>query len=746
MQGFRNNAGGGWIQRKALRFWRNFARNWEAEVEDDDFFSLFSGDLKTSEKGVIRHFRRHFDLDTLESLDAVVVEPLPVTEGSGEPSEAVRLSRGGLARAIQSLWNEDGLRGKCRSMLSEWAEEIASRRPGGRRRGKEPMEARFEEVSRVLRLDEAEREILAYAMVRAMTRFDDFPVCRSPESAERAVFVAMAVDCPASRVDRALSRGATLRKFDVLDGDGDLCRGTFRDYLEAGGDSPLEGRFYRRRETAKALPWAYYGALASEHGALLRRLLRAADGRGGANVLFHGAPGTGKTSFAETLARELGLELYEIRQGDRNGEHVSSQSRLAGIRICNGQVPAPGSMMLVDEADHLLETVRTGPFGESAGAAARKGAVNSLLDEMRIPAVWIVNSPPEALDESVRRRFDYSVRFPRPGESQRRRVWRNTVAKLGLSRRVDEERIAAYARRYRTSAGGIATVLGNVRRMRPRNAAETDALVDRLMRRHCELMDAGLPPAAGEARRVEAGYSLEGLNLKGAFPPERVVEAVRRFRAELAEGGGAREGERLNILLWGPPGTGKTEFVRHLASAVDAPLAVRTGSDLLSMWVGGTERNIRAAFEQAEEEGAILFLDEIDGLVQERAGAGQHWEVTQVEELLQRMENFRGVMVGATNFMDRLDPAVLRRFAFKLEFGYLSDAGKRLFFGRMFGEALSEGEAARLERIANLAPGDFRTVRDALRWAGGEATNAMRLAELERESALKKGAPGRIGF
>ena len=193
-------------------------------------------------------------------------------------------------------------------------------------------------------------------------------------------------------------------------------------------------------------------------------------------------------------------------------------------------------------------------------------------------------------------------------------------------------------------------------------------------------------------------------------------------------------------------GTGKTEFVKYLAKTVNRKVIVKMGSDLLSMWVGMTEKKIKQAFKEAEADGAILFLDEIDGMVQDRSGAQRSWEVTQVNELLHQMENFKGVMVGATNFMDNLDAAILRRFTFKLQFDYLDDKGKRLFFERMFKTRLSDAEAARLAEIPNLAPGDFRTVRQSLYYLGGSATNDTRLGELEKESSLKKGVPTRIGF
>ena len=193
----------------------------------------------------------------------------------------------------------------------------------------------------------------------------------------------------------------------------------------------------------------------------------------------------------------------------------------------------------------------------------------------------------------------------------------------------------------------------------------------------------------------------------------------------------------MNILLSGAPGTGKTEFVKYLGAQLGTKIVVKMGSDLLSMWVGGTEKLIRQAFEQAEAEKAILFLDEIDGLVQSRERSQRSWEVTQVNELLHQMENFKGVMVGATNFSANLDAAVLRRFTFKLDFDYLDESGKVLFFERMFGAKLTANEAAQLAAIPRLAPGDFRTVRQSLFYLGENATNEEYLAALEHESAVK---------
>ena len=172
--------------------------------------------------------------------------------------------------------------------------------------------------------------------------------------------------------------------------------------------------------------------------------------------------------------------------------------------------------------------------------------------------------------------------------------------------------------------------------MRPRKS-EVPELVEQLMKPHCELLGMKL---ADDKLLPSKDYSLEGLNIQGHVKLERIVEAIRAFQRQKGEKDPDRP--RMNLLLSGAPGTGKTEFVKYLGSVLNTKVVVKMGSDLLDMYVGGTERNIRCAFEEAETEKAILFLDEIDGLVQNRELAMRRWEVTQVNELLYRMETFNG--------------------------------------------------------------------------------------------------------
>ncbi|MBO7482803.1 MAG: AAA family ATPase [Kiritimatiellae bacterium] len=507
--------------------------------------------------------------------------------------------------------------------------------------------------------------------------------------------------------------------------------------------SPLDERYYRA-DTEERLPWGFFGRLASDVGAVLKDMLRARKAGGRLNILFYGIPGTGKTSFARSLASEAGLRAYDLLQGESDGKNISAETRLAGIQIFNARMASGGNVLVIDEADELLRTTGS-MFGERSRAGSEKGVINTILDGMKSPAIWISNAAADEMDESVRRRFDYSVRFRSLSPAQREKIWRNNIRRLDMGSLIPESSAAALAERYETSAGGITMVLENVKRLNP-DSDHAAELVERIMRPHCELMHSAIQDGKG---KPASDYSLEGLNIKGDVGLDRILSAVRNFQSERARGVASRQADRprMNLLLWGPPGTGKTEYVKYLASELKSKLIVKMGSDLLDMYVGGTEERIAAAFAEAESEKAILFLDEIDGLLQSRTRADHSWEVTQVNELLHQMENFSGVMVGATNFFDNLDPAVLRRFTFKIEFGYLDDAGKRAFFERMFGSKLTAEESARLDAVPCLAPGDFRTVRQSLFYLGSEVDNAMRIGELEKESSMKTDARrARIGF
>jgi SpoVK/Ycf46/Vps4 family AAA+-type ATPase len=208
--------------------------------------------------------------------------------------------------------------------------------------------------------------------------------------------------------------------------------------------------------------------------------------------------------------------------------------------------------------------------------------------------------------------------------------------------------------------------------------------------------------------------------------------------------------------MHGPPGTGKTAFAEYVAEALGKELTSRSASGLLDKFVGETEKAIAAMFAEARSEGGVLLLDEADNFLRARGGSQQRWETTQTNELLVQMERFDGVFLCATNLLDLLDPAAMRRFDVKLGFGYLGPEQRWALFGRLLdarGITRPRGRKSsnlrqRIGALECLTPGDFAAIARGSDLLDPVAEDASELvARLEQDHSIKPdAAQRRVGF
>lgn len=453
---------------------------------------------------------------------------------------------------------------------------------------------------------------------------------------------------------------------------------------------------------------------------ILRPYLREAlrEGRPGVNVFLYGPPGTGKTELSRILGREMRVDLQELSSSDRRGHPVEPEERLQRVRFAS-RILGGRNLLVVDEAEDLFPSGHPLLFGRGP-AARHKAWLHRTLEENPIPVIWISNEI-GGVDPANARRFDFLLEVPVPPRAQRIRVLRHAcrdllsppvLAQLGESEHLAPAVVQRTARIIRTTRATYADRADRERSfLRLVNQTLEGQKLPRLP---------GLPPSQDpiyDPRYLNCGEDLAAL-----------ASALR-------------DHPRANLCLYGPPGTGKTSYLHWLARQIDCPVHLHRASDLLGKFVGQTEQRIARAFRRAEDDGALLLFDEVDSFLRDRTTAHRSWEVTQVNELLTRMESFPGIFAAATNLREDLDAASLRRFDLKLGFDYLRPEQATALL-RAHCRALGIGEPDADERAAvaalrTLTPGDFANVARQARFRALPEPAAFR-ARLEHELALKK--------
>ena len=462
-------------------------------------------------------------------------------------------------------------------------------------------------------------------------------------------------------------------------------------------------------------------AAARDHTA---KLLQGAlsSGAKGVNVLVYGPPGTGKTEFCKAVAEEVGAAIFGVGEADDDGEDPGRRHRLSELHLAHRLLAQePNSLLLFDEMDDLLSSDGVSHF--EMGATARlvhgggsKVYMNRLLETVPVPILWTTNHQ-DMIDPAILRRMVYAVEMRMPPVRVRTQVWSRQLERHGIT--ATPEEVRSLAEEF-TASPGVA-------------AGAT----------------AGAHLGAGDITDVRRGVaSLAKLlgdkqqrsSSTGKFVPE-LVQAGSDM-ATLTERIVGTGQSRFSLCLSGPPGTGKSAYVRFLADRLGMEVLQKRTSDLLSPWVGMAEKHIAEAFEEARDESAFLVFDEADALLGDRRHAVRSWEITQVNEMLTWMESHPLPFACTTNLIEHLDPACMRRFLFKLKLDYLAPYQVGLAFQRFFDMA----PPSEVTNISGLTPGDFDVVRRKAEILGVLEDAETLISFLQDEAEAKPDKPSAFGF
>ena len=551
-------------------------------------------------------------------------------------------------------------------------------------------------LAEFLQLNPVEQELLRFAMhLRSEGPMRDlFEYLPKSDLQRTAAIMADLLKQPKNQILSALKKGSKLDAYGLIDRD--YRPDSVHDYLDWGETldfdefvtQPLNENVLLKSCTEVAqvpsLQLDDFAHIAGMKEMMLTYLQQALKHhQKGVNLLIYGVPGTGKTEFAGLLAQALEISAYNITYMDSDGDVVKAEQRLNYSRLAQTLLNGKQALLIFDE----IEDVFNGSLMERSVAQKNKAWTNQLLENNNVPMIWLSNSV-SGIDPAFLRRFDFILEMPDlPLKNKSALITQLTEGKLSQ----------AYVQHFAKVRSLTPAILS--RTIRVAKELNTSNFAETLLMMFNQTLKSQNKPKIEPLVLGKADYNLDYVACNDNI--HRISEGLKRSK-------------KGRICCYGPPGTGKTAWAGWLAERLDMPLLLRQGSDLLNPYVGGTERNIAQAFEQAKADNALLVLDEVDTFLFSRDGAERSWERSQVNEMLTQIERFEGLMVVSTNLIEVLDPAALRRFDLKLKFDYLM-LPQRLGFAKQQAEilglpSLSEEDLSQIESLNLLTPGDFAAV------------------------------------
>jgi hypothetical protein len=383
---------------------------------------------------------------------------------------------------------------------------------------------------------------------------------------------------------------------------------------------------------------------------------------GPALVLYlQGAYGVGKETLAEALCGELGRDLLTVdlepllaAEDEAFESVVSLAEREAALR---------GALLCWRRFDLLLAEDKGPRRARFLARLEERPDLTFLTGE----ALW---EPADALLGVAFARLE----LPQPGQPERIELWSRALdgAPPGLD-------LAALASRFRMTPGQIrdaATTACNLARGRDAETGGPVSPAPADLYAACRLCSN--PRLAALAQKITPRARWSDIVL----PPDR-LEMLReicnavRYRARVYEdwGFGRRlsQGKGVNVLFAGPSGTGKTLSAEILAGELGLDLYKIDLSAVVSKYIGETEKNLARIFAEGETSNALLFFDEADALFGKRSevrDSHDRYANLEISYLLQRMEQYEGVVILATNLRKNMDDAFVRRIQFTVEFPF----------------------------------------------------------------------------
>ncbi len=412
-------------------------------------------------------------------------------------------------------------------------------------------------------------------------------------------------------------------------------------------------------------------------------------------VLLYGPPGTGKTLLAKAVAGETNAHFISLSGPEIMGRYYGeSEERIREI-FKQAEENSP-SIVFIDEIDSIA------PKRDEVSGEVEKRIVSQLLTLMdgmesrgKVVVIAATNRP-DSIDPALRRpgRFDREIEIGIPDDDGRFEILSIHTRGMPVDGRVDLKKISKITHGF---VGADLEVLskeaamGSLRRVLPEIDLDQERIPQSLLQK-IRITEEDFGSALKEVRpsalrEVQVRVPHVGWDDVGGLEAlkEELRQAVEwpiKYR-EAYDYAGVEAPK--GILLHGPPGTGKTLIAKALAKMTDSNFISIKGPELLSKWVGESEKGVREIFRKARQAApCIVFLDEVDALVPRRGSSGSDSHVTEnvVSQILTEIDGLEELhdvlIIGATNRLDIVDDALLRpgRFGRVIEVPHPDSKGR----------------------------------------------------------------------
>lgn len=463
----------------------------------------------------------------------------------------------------------------------------------------------------------------------------------------------------------------------------------------------------------------------------------AKESAGGAFRAYFQGPGeTEKLHVAEGLASSLGMGLIHARAA-RLAEKSDVES-LCRLLVRDARINK--AILYVSEIDEVE--------GKTEGVWGRQALLEQLRQHSGITIL------------AGRRRWERQsfnglalilIDFDVPDHGTRESLWASHLARVGYH--IDADALRTLAGRFRLTAGQIAQAVTSASLSAQWRAAVASPHKVRPWIGETSAASPS-PRELAAAARSQCGHELSAAACKiepkyrwgDLVLPSDQTEQLREICAQAlhrqtvyGEWGFDRKlsiGKGLNVLFCGPPGTGKTMAAEVIACELELDLYRIDLSQVVSKYIGETEKNLHRIFSTAADSNGILLFDEADALFGKRSevrDSHDRYANIEIAYLLQKMEEYEGVSILATNLRQNLDDAFIRRLQFIVEFPFPDEEYRRRIWENVFPKETPLGSDVRFDRLAKdvrLAGGNIKNMAVAAAFYAAAAGDSVHMDHL----------------